>query len=128
MDISAIQEMTERELSRQLGQFLYHSINEPWLSATLTLTCTNAHIGSQSAEKQSFICSGFYTREYHPETGSKVKDIAVTVSPFAERVFQQLFSLAQAKSDKVWAEAVFTIERSGQFKLTFADLDGHLTL
>lgn len=127
MELSAITQMNEQELTRQLGQFLYSTINDQWLSATITLTCLNAHTKSQ-VTGSTYICTAFYTCEYHPENDMKIEDKPVTITPFIQAVFEQLFTTAQAKSKKIWAEAVFTIKRTGRFTLVFNAHDGQLSL
>ncbi|GAA0823467.1 DUF600 family protein [Colwellia sp. D2M02] len=126
---SSIKNLSEQELTKSIGQFLYQSIKEEWLTAYISLSCLSPHQNKHEALTKSYVCTAYYTCAFNPEHETNVEDKLIENVDAIKPTFEQLFTLAQEKSGKVWAEAIFTIERSGKFNLKFVDdtpFDGNL--
>lgn len=93
-----------KNISQQLGQYLYQQINEPWLEAQLILNCEN---NSEVNCKAHFI-----------KADDKVKH-EVSVSDNITELFKTLFDHAIKNEVENWQRAIFTITRQGQFNLNF---------
>lgn len=112
--------VSEQELTKAIGQFLYQSIKEEWLTAYMTLSCLDAH-SNNDKQTNTFVCTAYYTSAFHPEKGESIEDKMIETNDEIKEKFEILFTMAQEKSGKQWAEATFSIERSGNFNLNFID-------
>lgn len=117
----SIKTLSEQELTKSIGQFLYQAIKEEWLTAYISLSCLSPHQSKHEALTKSYVCTAYYTCAFNPEHNTSIEDKLIENVEEIKPTFEQLFKLAQEKSGKVWAEAIFTIERSGKFNLKFVD-------
>ncbi len=115
----SVSKLQEQALTKAIGQFLYQSIKEEWLTAYISLTCLNAHESNSENDNKRYVCAAYYTCAFNPEHGAQIEDKIIETVDEIKPTFEQLFTLAQQKSEKVWAEAIFSIERSGKYNLKF---------
>ncbi|MDN3380440.1 MULTISPECIES: DUF600 domain-containing protein [unclassified Pseudoalteromonas] len=93
-----------KNISQQLGQYLYQQINEPWLEAKLILNCE---------DEDQLECIAHY------QTADDSNEHLIPVSIEIVDLFNVLFVKATKHQPENWTRAIFTITRQGQFNLNF---------
>lgn len=71
---------SEQALIKTLGQYLYQSINEEWLTAYMSLSCLNHHQVAKEEITKKYVCTAYYTCAFVPEHGSQIEDKIITTT------------------------------------------------